>query len=163
MIKIKYLICGFVFSFMLIGCKKHELDSQLEKSILEYQKKVPIPILKEKNNYSEKFRFIYIVNFSLKDKDTIIHIVRRPSGIHKGTKYYGLYEIDKFTPVVIDDENNLGKNFIKSKIRNSSLKRFELAENQLHFTDYPPVFSYLIKNGEMSLKSIDTVSNNWIQ
>lgn len=163
MIKIKYLIWGFVFSFILIGCKKHELDDQLEKSILEYQKKVPIPILKEKNNYSEKFRFIYIVDFSLKDKDTIIHIVRRPSGIRKGTKYYGLYEIDKFTPVVIYDENNLGKNLIESKIRNSSLQRFELAENKLHFTDYPPVYSYVIKKGKINLLSIDTVSNNWIR
>ncbi|MFH6988382.1 hypothetical protein ACHRVW_11605 [Flavobacterium collinsii] len=163
MIKIKYLIYAFVFSFMLIGCKKHELNSELEKSILEYQKKVPIPVLKEKNNYSEKFRFIYIVDFSLKDKDTVVHIVRRPSGIRKDTRYYGLYEINKFTPVVIDDEYNLGKKFIKSKIRNSSLQRFELAENKLHFTDYPPVYSYVIKNDKINLISIDTVSNNWIR
>lgn len=159
----KYLyVLAFVVSLVLTGCKREDLNNELEKSIIEYQKKVPFPTLEGNNNNLKKYVFIYVMDISLKDKDTIVNIVRRPSGIPKDSNCYGVYEINEL-PVVIYDDDNLGGTFIKNKVRNTLLKKYELAENRLHFVDYPPVYSYIIKKDKINLKSVDTTSNNWIK
>jgi hypothetical protein len=148
-----------IFFLLFVGCKKQELDKELEKSIIEYQSKIPIPN-SDKNDLKD-YLFVYVVDISLKGNDTIVNIVRRPSGIPKNTNYYGIYEVDASIPVVIYDESNLGGYFIKYKVRNSLLKKYELSERIRHFVDYPPVYSYVIRKDKINFLWLDTISDNW--
>lgn len=150
-----------ILFLLIVGCKKHDLDTELEKSIVEYQSKIPIPNSGDNENDLKDYLFVYIVDISLKGSDTIVNIVRRPSGIPKNTNYYGIYEVGESNPVVIYDENNLGGHFIKNKVRNSLLKKYELSERKRHYVDYPPVYSYVVKKDKINFFRIDTISDNW--
>ncbi|WP_163409249.1 hypothetical protein [Flavobacterium ajazii] len=151
--------------FFLTNCKKQEvnietkkdLSTELESSILEYQSKIPIP------SYGGRKKFIYIVEFLLNGNDTIIKINRKSKGIFKHINYYGVYKIENRIPVVILDENNLGKKFFKNKIKNSLLKDFQIDYLNGEYGEYPPVYTYIVKENRINLSRIDTISNKWIK
>ncbi|MFH6988385.1 hypothetical protein ACHRVW_11625 [Flavobacterium collinsii] len=161
---LNYFICISLFIF-LINCKKQkvnietnkDLSVELENSILEYQNKIPIPI------NSARKKFIYIVEFLLHGNDTILKINRKSKGLFKHINYYGVYRVEKKIPVVILDEHNLGKKFIKNKIKNSLLKDFQIDYLDSEYGEYPPVYTYIIKENTINLLRIDTISNKWIK
>lgn len=157
-------LCSFIFSLLLIGCKNQDIDTELEKSIIEYQNKIPIPSSEKINKDDLKgYRFVYLVDVKMKENDTIVNIVRSPSGVPKSNNYFGVYEVNESTPVIIYDENNLGGAFIKNKVKNSLLKKYELNKKQHRLVDYPPVYSYKITKDKINLLRIDTISDNWIK
>lgn len=161
---LNYFICISSFIF-LTNCKKQEvnietkkdLSIELENSILEYQRKIPIP-----SNGARK-KFVYIVEFLLNGNDTILKINRKSKGIFKHINYYGVYKIENKIPVVILDEHNLGNKFIKNKIKNSLLKDFQIEYLNSEYGEYPPVYTYIIKENKINLSRIDTISNKWIK
>ncbi len=150
-------ICFSLF-IMLFSCTpKSGLHSELEKAIREYQTKVPIPQSNDLKNYV----FIYEVNFDLNNNDTIIHIVRLPSGIHEKYDCYGIYKVGNQQPVVIYDEKNLTGQFVVNKVKNVMLKEYEVTEKKRHYADYPPVYSYVIRKDKINFVKVDTISDNW--
>lgn len=161
-----YLICiGLLF--FLFNCKKQEakkiaspkkdLNIELENSIKQYQHKIPIP-----SNGGRK-KFIYVAEFLLSDNDTILKINRQSKGIFKNVNYYGVYKVENNIPVVILDEHNLGEKFVKSKIKNASLKDFQIDYLTGEYDEYPPVYTYVIKENRINLSRIDTISNKWLK
>jgi hypothetical protein len=146
-----------IFFLLLVGCKKQELDTELEKAIQQYQAKVQIPQSSDLKDYL----FVYVLNFSIKNQDTIINITRWPSGVPEKSNCFGIYQIGNSYPVVIYDDNNLGGSFIKEKVRNNSLQKYKLSERKRHFVDYPPVYSYVIKKDKINFVRVDTISDNW--
>ena len=152
---INYMFIGIIF--LLIGCQNNDLDIELEKAIIDYENKIPIP----KNEYNKKF--IYVVDFALKDKDTVIMINRRSKGVFKTVKYYGVYKLNDGIPVVISDDKKLGERFIKNRLKNSLLEKYHITSQNVEFDEYPPVYTYLIKKENIELLRIDTISNNWIK
>jgi len=154
----KYIFICLIFS--LHSCdEKSSLHPELEKVIQQYQSKIPIPQSTDLKNYV----FMYEVNFSLKNKDTIIRIVRLPSGIPKNSSCYGIYQTEKIKQVVIYDEKKLGEKFIEQKVRNIALQKYQLSEKKKHYADYPPVYSYKVSGVKINLVKIDTISDNWIK
>lgn len=146
----------------LIGCEKQELNNELEKAILDYQKKIPIPkIEKNSDKIFREHLFIYWVDFYRKENDTMISIIRRSNGIYSSEDYYGVYMIENEIPVVISDKNSLGNDFVKFKIKNNLLKKY-ITDYEGHYDEYPPIFSYIIKEGKLNLVSIDSIRNDWI-
>ena len=163
---IRFLFAYFIM--LLMGCQNkssvnHEeksikdLDTELENSILEYENNIPIP----KTGITNKF--IYVVDFALKDKDTIIIINRKSKGLYNIIKYFGIYRIKNEIPVAISDTNNLGKRFIKNKFKNSLLKEFEITRLNTEYDEYPPVYTYVVKKDKINLLRVDTIRNNWIK
>lgn len=145
--------------FILLFCctQKSGLHPELEKAIQEYHAKVPIPQSTDLKDYV----FIYEADFALKDDDTLIRIVRRPSGIPENSNCYGIYNVGDQIPVVVYDEKNLAGRFIRDKVKNATLQKYEVSEKKKHYVDYPPVYSFEVKGSKLKLMKIDTISDNW--
>lgn len=137
-----------ILFFLLIGCKKQELDEQLVKAILDYEKNVPIPKIKRENS-SREYVFVYLVDFIKEKGDTIIKINRNSNGIYQNVDYYGVYMVEGKTPVVITDNDSLGKNFIRIKIKNNLLNKYRIEDYKSHYDEY--LLYILIKSKRIPL------------
>ena len=143
-------------SLFLISCKKNDLSTELKKEVVEYQKKVPLPSVKNE----ETSKFLYVINFEKKGNDTLFNLIRCP-GISKFDSITGIYQDDVLKPLVIIDRHELGKNWLYLK-KDNGVNNFII--NNLHsIEDYPPLYKYRIKNKKIILIKIDTISYNWIK
>lgn len=144
---------------LFVSCKKESneigLNENLYRLIEDYQKKYPIPIknIEKQNNLI----YIYTVDFWKEKEDTLITIIRAPTGRKEFDIVYGPYWDNILRPTFIIDNKNLGKKFIIKKIRNKSnwKKKGIIPES------FPPIYTYLVNNEELKLIKIDTIWKRW--
>lgn len=150
-----------IIVILLFSCNKNKKNEgiiePLLSSVVEYQKKYPIPIDAIKNHKNDIF--IYYLWFEKETNDTIIKIQRSSGGLSKSVKGYGVYQSERLKPTFIIDEMKLGikyYNFIP--ISNNS---FYFSKKISYSESSPPIYKYLLKKGKIKLMKIDTIWNKW--
>ena len=61
------------------------------------------------------------------------------------------------------DDYKISGHFINEKKKNQSINEFIIPKTKKQYVDYPPVYTYKVKNSKVALYAIDTISNNWIK
>ncbi|MBN8643439.1 MAG: hypothetical protein J0L86_16630 [Flavobacteriales bacterium] len=147
------------FLLLFINCtNKKEINLELENAIVDYQTKVPFP----KSNKKEGYVFLYEVNFTKSKNDTLIQIVRRPSGVVENSDCFGVFFVNNY-PVIMYDDYKISGHFINEKKKNQNINEFIIPKTKKQYVDYPPVYTYKVKNSKLDLYAIDTISNKWIK
>lgn len=139
--------------------QKIGLDKKLYQTLIEYQKKYPIP--KKVSEDGSKPIYVYYAYFWLKKQDTILVFQRSSGGILKSVKGFGIYKDAQLMPTFIIDDKNLGNKFITKKINNKSNYEFYWNDKNNFPESFPPVHTYLVKNKEIKLINVDTVWTHW--
>ena len=142
---------------VFFGCSKNEnLEKKFKNTIIDYQKKFPIPIDKKLNN---KRVYIYSAYFLKKKQDTIFILSRNSAGLLPNTKGFGIYQDDILKPTFIIDDSNYSKKFILKKIKKVDKKYIWFKEEFPEGT--PPIYTYSAKGINIQLIKIDTIWNHW--
>ncbi len=154
-----------ILIFFCYSCEKHEskkigLDKKLYQTLIEYQKKYPIPKKIISKRGSQPI-YVYYAYFWLKAQDTILVFQRSSGGILKSEKGFGIYKDSQLMPTYIIDDKNLGNKFITKKIINKSNDEFYWKEKESFPESFPPVHTFLVKNKQLKLIKIDTVWTHW--
>ena len=163
-----------IVAVFFTSCREEKLfNDVLDKVIIDYQEKFPIPdetIIKD-NHKSFKPIYLYVVKFYLQNNDTLISIMRPSSGLVSPFKGYGIYQNDKLAPTAIIDENKLSDKFVLKKEYNQMINEYKPLIDKDYPEGFPPVYNYIVKNGKVKngkvkngkvkLIKIDTVWNKW--
>jgi hypothetical protein len=144
-----------IIFFMLISCSKKQdnLDKRFKDTLIEYQKKFPIP-----SNANEG-QYVFIAVFNKINNDTTLLLSRSSAGLIKGLKGYGVFEDKMMKPIFIYDEKKYSKNFVFDTVSNRNVDIFY--SNKSNKESYPPNFTYLVKGKEIRLLKIDTIWKRW--
>lgn len=143
--------------FILISFNKNkDLNDNFRNAIIDYQTAYPIPTSKQTKNR----KYAYSVVFYMKNNDTCFYVVRTSTGTEKEFNFWGMYYDEKLKPTIIGDDENLSSNLIYNKKRNKELEKFYFF-NKNGPEMFPPMYRYLIKNRDIKLIKIDTLSKSW--
>lgn len=149
----------FLFLLLILTtcCKSNDNDIKphLRNAIINYQKIYPIPNPTE----SKGGVYVYSVVFKKEGNDTLVSITRSSSGVLPHSKGFGVYKDDELSPSYIYDENKLSDNFI-SKKKNFTESKYTIHSESFK-ESYPPVYTYLVRKENLSLKKIDTIWSRW--
>jgi|GEM_PF-1581043 hypothetical protein len=144
-------------AFILISSDKNkDLNDNFRKAIIDYQIAYPIPTSKQ----TKKRKYAYSVVFYQKNNDTCFYVVRSSTGTDREFNFWGIYLDEELKSTIIGDDENLSSKMVYNKKRNKELEKF-------YFFDkdgpemFPPMYRYLVKNRDVKLIKIDTLSENW--
>jgi hypothetical protein len=154
---LKKLVYTIVVSVFFFGCSKKEyLSANLEKVLIDYQKKFPVTSNKA---IAKNSIYIYTANFSKDKKDSLLILSRTSNGVADYFKSYGIYQNEELQPTLVYDVDNIGSKFILKKI--SKLDKKYYSKETVFREGFPPLYTYLVKNKELKLIAIDTVWESW--
>jgi hypothetical protein len=152
----KNIFILFLAFFLISSDKSKDLNDSFRNAIIDYQKAYPAPTSKRTKNR----KYAYSVVFYEKNKDTCFYVVRSSTGTDREFNFWGMYYDEKLKPTIIGDDKNVSSKMVYNKKRNKELEKF-------YFFDkdgpemFPPMYRYLVKNRDVELIKIDTLSKNW--
>jgi hypothetical protein len=156
----KYIFSLFVLLFSCDNKSKEVgLDEKLYSTVIDYQKKYPIPKVIKK--HQKRIIYVYVLDCYKEDNDTLITVGRFPAVISKSDTVYGVYKNKELEPTFIFDQSNLCDKLITKKIKNKNNDKFYRSDNVSYPESFPPIFKYKFKNNELSLVKIDSVWLVW--
>ena len=140
-----------------LSCSREkEINTNFRNILIDYQSKYPIP---KENHERGKRIYLYIANFSVINKDTLITITRSSSGITETTRGYGIYQKDGLLPTFVVDNKNVGERFLLRKNNNNIDKYYW--KSDVFPESFPPLYTYKVIDEKFKLVKIDTIWNNW--
>ncbi len=146
-----------ILLFLFISCT-HNLNENFRETMIEYQKKFPVP--PEANNSKSTKKYIYEAVFSKSDGDTLLTLTRTYSKVDGA--FYGGYEIMQDTelkPFVIIDVFNVSGDLVHKKPKEKVHSWWDAGEDydEYYAKQYTPLYRYKIKNKKIHLLEKDII------
>jgi hypothetical protein len=160
--KVKILL--LISFFVLFSCKKTQntnidLNDNLYKILLNYQKKNPLPSKENTNKtsflVSKNLKYVYEVYF-FKEKDSSLYVTLNPSGANFEEESYGIYQDELLKPTYIIDSIRIGNKFVKN-YKKEGLSNYILKNAPIIDVIYP-TYIYKIKGNKLILS--DSIRGN---
>ena len=133
---------------------------QLYQKLIEYQKQFPIEKTKRRGGL-----YIYEIIFFQHKRDTFIQLSLSPDGyiIDSNELILGVFTGNSLYPTIVkNSKGRFSESFVNPYFADTNLlKNYRRIPGKDYPEVFPPLYKYKVQDGNMFLKSVDSVWLKW--